>query len=217
MREEIAIGFVHPDTVGWRFCRSLLDSFLARTVDIIIEARSGPNTGVARNKIVQSFMDSSATWLLSVDADMTWTVGDIRALMRQVDSVEAPIVGALAFESEPEIRPVLYEFDKKHIQYNIHSYPEDLVQVGLAPVFFGLFHRSVFEKLEDPWFCYEYKDEPIADESTGFSFRLRDAGIPAYIDTRIKVGHLRLKEVSEADYPESERLGNKWWAPEEEG
>ena len=207
-----SIGFVHGDTVPWGFVDSWIGS---DGIYEVIEERSGPNTGPARNQVVQRFMDSTKPdWLLLVDTDMVWSRDQLSTLFDRADPKKRPVLGALHFVPDINygVRPVLFAIDDEDKIFQIWSYPEDIIAMtGLAPVAFCLVHRRVLDTIGDPWFSYEYNGKTYSDESYSFSFKLRDHNIPVHIDTRIKVGHLRSIPLTEKMYPTFQRTSNEWW------
>ena len=59
---------------------------------------------------------------------------------------------------------------------------------GLAP---ALIHRSVFEKMEYPYFKWtDYKSRAQLSEDLYFCEKFKSIKIPIFVDTRVACGHL---------------------------
>lgn len=146
--------------------------------------------GMARERIVDLALAYDCEYLLFYDDDMLFgTDAFLRLYMNQV-----PVCAALAFTGRDPITPVIYRFTnewdeaRQVLSLNIQpifDYEKDALQkVDAVGGGMMLIRTEVFRKIEKPWFNSTGMGEDIF-----FSFRCGKAGIPVYVDTRVKTLH----------------------------
>ena len=196
-----ALAYVHPGWVPHRFMEDVTQTL--QTLGLSrIAVRSGPLIARARNHVVQAAIaDDEIDGVIFVDTDVTFDFMQVALLLRQL-SEDKPIISGLYAgrdEDSQETFPVGHLSDPDGLLRKMTW--EDLEEVeGLHPVtavgmgFTGL-HNSVLEKLGvgPLWPFAEYENghmQPVG-EDVGFCLRAWDLGIPSYLDTAIRVGHVR--------------------------
>jgi GT2 family glycosyltransferase len=207
--DRAVIGYCHPGTVRAEFCASLLAVAMEGETPLeeVITLEWGPNISTARNKIAADFLTRTAPWLLMCDTDMVFPGDALDRLIAAADPVERPVVGGLCYSpvAGGGPYPTMYELVEKgpgRIGFiRPETIPENrLVRLSATGTGFLLIHRSVLEKVRDvsgdeaaPWFREMPAGEPMAlmGEDLTFCLRCGAAGIPIYVHTGIKVGHMK--------------------------
>ncbi len=117
----------------------------------------------ARNTIASEFMRGNWQYLMFLDADIEWGVDAFGKLWQARNQVN---VGA-------------YRMKKKEVAYSVWSNGElkttlgtDLEDVDYAGTGFMLIERSVFERLEAPWYeeqgkCWRFFHSDVIDDGNG--------------------------------------------------
>lgn len=214
--ERAVIGYVHPwDQVGAQFHQSLLmlreyDAKNRRRLVGVLDESSGAQITTARNKVVKGFLDydgyRDVDWLLLIDADMQFPPDILDRLIEAADPQERPIVGGLCFavmgEHGLEIVPTLFRWDTEQQNFTrVVDYPRDqLVEVAATGMACVLVHRTVFEKIAEsytppwPWFAETVTGDQwgaTLSEDVTFFYRAKLAGFPVFVDTSVKIGHVK--------------------------
>ena len=181
-----------------------------------IDLQSSPRIASNRNIVISQFLNlpGQPEWLWMVDTDMTFE-GDILDRMLAVAHwKERPVLGALAFAGKPggEQRPTLYKIGNQQLgeplMYRMDDYPRDqLVRVEGTGAACILMHRVALETVFDkwshsayPWFAEMEHDGKEFGEDVALMLKFHGCGVPVHVDTRIKVGHLKMAEMNEETY-----------------
>ena len=193
----------------------------------LISLSSGPRVAEARNQIVDYFAEKHPTseWLLMLDSDMTFPEYLVEKLMEVADPEEAPIVGGLCFAGgrANDPYPTVYravQIDKDGQQYasieRVYDYPRNaMVKVGATGGACLLMHRSAlgaignhFGKTPEgaqnpyPWFAegvHGPNGEPWGEDIV-FCLRALQLGIPVWVHTGVKLGHVKTHIIDEEYY-----------------
>lgn len=171
----------------------------------------------ARNNMVQYFLDESdVEWLWVVDSDMGFAMDTCSQLIGSADPVERPVVGALCFglrlkETDEEL------YTNRFLVYpTIYIWKEavnddgDVTDVGFSPMLdyerdaliecdatgaaCFVVHRTVLEKMRAEfghiWFNrLSHPAGKTFGEDLSFFARMRQLGIPLYVNTAIRTMH----------------------------
>lgn len=233
--ESVFVATPHRPDVQANFTYSLLRMF-AHDSHGVIARGGGPlltnatpmNLPDVRNTIIKGMLaETSADWLLWVDADAGFDADLAERLMEAADPVERPIVGALAFmvckrESDAKggwrwtLAPTIYNYQSdatgKKGFIPRYDYPENtLVRVGATGCHALLIHRSVLEKVRagygDTWFTRHVlpgnEDLGLMGEDFSFCVKAATAGFPVYVHTGVKTTHQQTVWIGEDDYQDS--------------
>lgn len=207
-------GFVQPANGGGLIAFS--------TGPRIAEARSQVVDQFAREP---DFAD--AEWLLMLDSDMTFDPDLVERLMAVADSERVPVLGGLCFAGgrTQAPYPTIYEEvqdDQGWVGIRpVRDYPRDtLVRVGGTGAACLLVHRSVYAAMAQPypagfgtladgktgnpypWFIEGLtgpRGEPFG-EDIAFCRRLRHMNIPIHVHTGIRLGHMKVFELTEEHF-----------------
>ncbi len=140
--------------------------------------------GMARERIVESCLAADVDYLFWTDDDMVFEPSTFLRLYRN----NVDICAALAFTARKPITPVIYKFtetEKGLDSQPVWDYKPDALQEVDA---FGsgvfLAKADVYRKMGKPWYSSYGCGEDIY-----FCSRLREHGIKAFVDTRIRTVH----------------------------
>jgi len=151
-----------------------------------------------RNNIVDQALYEGCTHLLMMDTDQVYmdeeTITKLLSHKKQV--VSAPV-----HRRYPPFDNILLRGEVG----NFLSIPEDeaysgkLVQVDATGTGCILYDCSIFNEIPEPWFEFGIGKEgqPIG-EDINFCMKLKEKGIPIFVDTSINIGHLSLFEVNQS-------------------
>jgi GT2 family glycosyltransferase len=186
--------FAHVDA---RFMASVLGNIttLANAgIPVNVHQAVSPGLGLdqARNTTVKLLLETKATHLFFWDADTLLLPDAILKLLQR----NLPVVSGLYMQRGMSHRPVVLDMKVEgkqvgHIKYlysDISEVPDnELVEVGLTPGGIFLVERSVFEKINPPWFAFP---KAAVGEDVYFSCLLQTAGYKQYVDTGVEGIHL---------------------------
>ena len=178
---------------------------------ILVEGGCADFAG-GRNRLVREFLSTGVDWLLVVDSDMVFTAEDWETLRDSADPTERPFVTGTYFVDNDPPRPCCVVFDQ---DYNAHSPTltdgmDELLRVHASGIGFGLIHRDVFLKAGDmtsdhEWFEHGWRTPKgeTMPEDYAFASRCGGAGIPIYLNTKVRVGHLKPRVLDWTEYQQS--------------
>lgn len=151
---------------------------------------------IARNKIVEAFLQSDAEWLCMIDADMIPT----RRLFEILDSppADASVITAKYHMRLWNLPPVLCWHPIGKIDENGW---QELEVCGAGTLFV---RRSAFEKLHKPFFKRSIAPDGLAvsmTEDIHFCVAVRQAGMRIYGNRNFECGHLKTFDVSQMKIP----------------
>jgi GT2 family glycosyltransferase len=226
--DDVALAYLHPNSVGHNFHSSLLklvlwDSQKDQRLAQYLTMRSGSGGIVeARNNVVRQFLDDveeSVEWLFWLDADMGFAPDVLDRLLAEADATDRPMVGALCFawkELEPDgfggfhcaARPTIYHWidqDDGHRRFvGLAEYPPNqLVPTAATGSACVLVHRSVIEAVDaldgEAYDRLRGTDGARLGEDISFCVKVAACGFPIHVHTGIQTNHLKELWVSEAN------------------
>ena len=215
-----AVGGRTPDgqKVGGKF-RILQDGALLSVPSSAVIARG-------RNEMMREFLKivTKPDWLLMLDTDMTFEPDLAEALIASAHPTERPIVGGLCFaymsDHERKLWPTLYgwvpgsERLRRLVKYPLDS----MVQVAATGGACVLIHRTVIEAMaakyppprpwfdETPFYAKDANGDIIPasgdeySEDITFCLRAQACGFPVYVNTAVKLGHVKTFEADEPGF-----------------
>lgn len=167
----------------------------------------------ARNSLTQRFRGD---WLLQLDTDIEFEPDTLARMLDRMYRANVDVLSALyCFKSHP-FAPVIYRRNENGGYAIVGSWDGNGRDDAILPCdgFGGgclLVRRSVFERIHNEL----NGEEPFTrrlplGEDLSFADRLKDLGIQAYFDPRIRVKHLRSVGVDYSDFdPSGARFGEK--------
>lgn len=165
-------------------------------------------TQLAREKLITVALDGGMDFLIMFDDDMVLPIDMVQRMLEDMRThKEIDVLGALAFMRNPPHYPVLYTtiegYDPKlHTDYYrreyVKRYPKDKLVECDAVGFGGVCIRLDFvrRKMKEPYFMSTTK----TGEDIWFCYKAKEAGARVFMDTRIKLGHLKNPEIIDEDY-----------------
>lgn len=216
MTDRVLLSYVHGGSVRAEFMAAVLDMIIRpeSPVDRIYDLRSGPGLTIARNVIGRAFLTSGLEWLWMVDSDIVVSRNTLPALLDAAQVEERPIVGALAKVglASGEVVPTLYEWGKEtdnpdelpRMKVMNDWKPDTMNRVAATGCGCLLVHRSVFETINEKrpedarhWFAEMRVGDEQLGEDMSFCVRAGLVGIPVYVHTGVKVGHVKSQMLGE--------------------
>lgn len=165
-----------------------------------------------RNTAVANFLATDLEWLFLVDSDMTFSPMALDWLLDVADPSSAPIVGGITVSYDPRSRAVMPTMYRRGVDGDLHPVvewqPGEVVEVDATGAACVVVHRSVFEavaaegfSVEFPWFDLGRTGRlGGTGEDLEFFRRVRSLGIPIHVHTGVPFGHLKVVEISIADF-----------------
>ena len=231
--DKVVIGWIHPGEMEAVTSGSVVECLLveakkhshriAATVDIA----SGPRVAEGRSQLVDAYLKvGGADWLLMIDADMTWTWEDFDRICELADARERPIVGGLCFAGgHSRMYPTIYKLiNDEDTGFEgvepVDDYePDTLYQVGATGAAFLMVHRWVYTAMLKkyatlptgdpnpyPWFAEGVrKGRPFGEDIT-FCLNAQRVGATCWVDTSIKIGHVKKFQLTEDLFREKQML-----------
>ena len=135
-----------------------------------------------------------ADWILWTDDDVLVPPAAYQILRNAADEKEKPIIAAVGHDRNPPYLPAVWDLDDKRWKDVPRGGTYQVSCTGWCTI---LLHRSVFDKLPQPWFWAggagisedgEYNSGINPD--AWFAFQCKRAGIPMYVCTDLQITHL---------------------------
>lgn len=186
----------------------------ARVFPEIIDQRSrqmGPRVASGRNGLIREFLLTDAEWFLGIDTDQYWAPEDLRRLLDAADPVRRPIIGGLVFADQGgQLFPTMYKLGDEGSFHVALDYPRDsIVEVDGTGAAFIMIHRRVIERMATkypepfPWYQETVVNGVDRGEDLTFCTRARELGYKIFVHTGVKVGHVKTRYLTEAEYDKS--------------
>lgn len=148
-----------------------------------------------RNEITEQFLKSKSAYMLQLDSDMTFPPHYLEHLLSISRQAPDAVVSGMAFMGNPPHHPIMFMKDGEKYA-PIHKWPEEPFEVDILGGFGFLCPRSILEKLPEKPFD---KIHPY-QEDFSFSMRVKEAGFRLIVDPRIQLGHIRPRQITQADF-----------------
>lgn len=142
----------------------------------------------ARNTLVQKMKDTNSNWLFFLDSDVICPPTTIERLL----SHRLPIVSGLYYTRHSPINPAMWSDagDKAHFVSITQFQVGSLVEAHVVGMGCCLIHRSVFDKLENPYFKWTngFQENGVSEDFY-FCNKAREAGFKIFVDTAVQCEH----------------------------
>lgn len=183
--------------LSWNYVHTaFFDSFtVMRKEDCIYLRMSNGPLADLRNGLVKSALAQGCSHILMMDTDQTYPIDTIERLLAH----NKPIVGCLIHRRYPPFEPLVMTGDIGNWT-RINEWEDgELLKVDATGTGCLLFQSWIFEKIPFPWFEFRKNEElgGIIGEDIWFCHQAKQAGIPIYVDTTVKCGHLSYLCVTE--------------------
>ncbi len=225
MRENVVLCWVSPGMVNARFMNSVLDAVVesvnnpeSAAIVGYFPMESGPRIAHARNVLVRKFLTDErykhAEWLLMLDTDITFDKEMVTELLSNVRTPEGkirrPVVGGLYFGGgHGSVFPLMFDIvdpkanDGNPIKYITDWIPGETIEVDATGAGCLLMHRETLEAMAnlypEPhiWFAESVHNGREFGEDWTFCVRVRQMGLPIYVNTAVEIGHMKAVELNE--------------------
>ena len=211
---RIAIAVPVRDDVKARFAFDLVSAVAthqATTDDVIIPLLAeGTLLQSQRTQLVLEARQAEATHVLFIDSDMRFPADTIGRLLVHGDK----IVGANCAKRKVPTGPTANNYDaatKRHVPVYTLPTSKGLERIDFLGTGVLCVPMSVFDRIAPPWFATPWDAAHMVfhGEDTFFCLKLREVGIPLYIDHDLskEIGHIGSFEYRhEHTYPEEKPL-----------
>lgn len=151
----------------------------------------------ARNTGCQKVLELGYSWLFFIDDDVIAPPDAIIKLM----SHKLPIVSGLYYRRNNPICPVMLKETDKGRTWITEFKAPDLIEVDYVGSGAMLIHRSVLEKVPQPWFDWRCDREDLPahermSEDFAFCQKARQNGYKIFVDTGIQCKHCGLSQAT---------------------
>lgn len=219
---KVVLAYCHPTEVSAFFHESVLALVMhdlnhhQRVVNGggRIARYSSANVTNSRNGLARSFLDdTTAEWLLMLDADMKFDPDLADRLVDAACEHGVPIVGGMCFGiAEGVLFPTLYQMvqdegDEHPHMVRYNDFPVDeMFEVTATGAACLLIHRSVLVAMREkypepyPWFQETVLGTGPMGEDVTFCVRARLLGYPIFVHTGIPVGHAKVQVLTTEMY-----------------
>lgn len=152
-------------------------------------------THKACTSLISQSLEKGADWILYMDDDVCPPYDVFPKLREVADPENRPIVCALSHFRYPPFWPSIFKYEgwpgieapSIAKPMPVMEYPKNqVIQVDATGLCCSLIHKSVFEKIDKPWF--DWKDEYTPDG--WFMYQVAIKKIPVFVHTGVEVDHL---------------------------
>ena len=228
-QDTVCFGYLAPGEVRQEFCDSIIGTLRyymersKKTVRATVSINSGPRVAEGRSQLVDAFAKTRCDWLWMVDSDMVWEADALDRLLNLAHDEEARIVGGLCFggRADADMFPTIYEFVEEDGLLGtkvVYDYPRNQpMRVAATGAAFLLIHKSVFVEMKKafgrlpngrenpyPWFVEASNGGRPFGEDISFCVKARALGIDIWVDSSIRVGHIKTRSLTESAYFEQQ-------------
>ncbi len=150
--------------------------------------------------------DKKADWLLWLDDDVIVPVNLMRVLREAADPIDRPFISVLGYDRNPPFRPAVWDsFQAGGVetirQWDFDRMPDEgLHEVAVTGLCAAIFHRSLFDRVRQPWFAYLPREvnnngtlSGGANPDAWWCEQCHRAGIPVYVTLDVDITHLGQK------------------------
>ena len=143
-------------------------------------------------------------WFLWMDDDVLATPEDFMTLMAAADPVERPFVSALGYDRFPPHSPSVTEVVDHKILKWVKAPASGTHAVSHTGLCMALFHRSLSEKVPEPWFGISPPVLGVSGMNPDYwwSVQMSKANITPYICCDTNIDHLGRKLRVDREYSE---------------
>jgi hypothetical protein len=169
-------------------------------------------TDMVRNRMAMRLLQSNFTHLLMLDVDHRHPPDIVQRLSRWVLAhPDIEVVGGLNFRRGAPFEPCCFVLGADGKYYAPSEWEEGLITVDAIGTGSIMISRTVFERMEPPWFWNDYSqvwEDSWPGEDMGFSANCRKLGIKMYVDTTTTSPHMIDAIVDESSFREYQKDNN---------
>jgi len=158
-----------------------------RDGDAVLTPVTGMLCHYAADSLVHGFLRGNCDSILFIDDDMVFSNSDLDTLRDDVDGFEYDGLMGLCQSRRPPHKPIIMQTAPCGKFLIPDKPPRDkIVDVGIVGLGFTLIRRSVFEKMEKPYFYFSERGD---GEDATFSINATELGFKLGVSTRVQIGH----------------------------
>lgn len=157
---------------------------------------------VVRNRFAEHLLaNPQFSHLVMLDLDHAHPADIVARLCQTVEETpERQVVSALTFRRGKPYDPIAFRMDGERVYSVVDWTPGEVIEVDVVGFGATIIAREVFERIEPPWFRYEYQSgnlEAFPTEDIYFSRACRSAGVRLWVATGVVTDHLHTGRVNE--------------------
>lgn len=161
----------------------------------------------ARNGFVEAFLQTNVEWMFWMDSDMTFPKETLVELFRVAEEKNAKLVTGIYYQRKGSNLPVLWSRGvptetgqiagegtkksemNKYVGSFTFPHPDKKEPFPIHAAGFGcvLVHRSIFEKMDRPWFKFL---PGVCSEDFYFFVNAKELGYTAWAVPTLELGHI---------------------------
>jgi len=162
---------------------------------------------VARNEIMQHFLETNMNYLLFIDSDMIWEPDSLELAYNLIQHPQVDIVTGIYFTKGAPHLPVIKKLDLEAGCYNIFvEWENNPFEVDGAGMGFMLISRAVLEAMKQPMCTW---DGGFSEDLNFCLKAKKDHGFRIWAHPGIKIGHIGSKIITNFDYMQQFKPGVK--------
>jgi len=152
----------------------------------------------ARNSLVQR---RQGEWLFMLDTDQVFDADVLGRLLYSFNEYELDVISGIYYQRCVPHCPVIYRYNEDMGGFQIVSKFEadSLTKIDAAGGGCLLVRSSVFDRIRKELGESSFDIRSPLGEDLSFFDRCRELNIEVWCDPRVKVGHLKMEEVTEED------------------
>jgi len=167
---------------------------------------------IARNKIMEEFLETDMNYLLFIDSDMIWEPDSLELAYNLIQHPMVDIVTGIYFTKGAPHLPVIRKLDLDAGCYNIYmEWGNQPFEVDGSGMGFMLISREVLEKMKQPFCTW---DGGFAEDLNFCLKAKKDYGFRIWAHPGIKLGHIGSKVVTNFDFMQQFKPGIKAYVRE---
>lgn len=179
MDTKVLIATLCKNTITSQCAFSLVNMVNKTDIPVSYAMQMGADIPGGRTILINKAIEQGFSHILFVDEDMAFGSDSLDRLMAH----NKDIVGADYNFREFPLKGMADKMDEG-----------ELVRCKSMPTGFMLIRLSIFEKIEKPWFAFEWDNngELKNSEDVYFCHKAREVGFNIYCDTTLQVKHVGL-------------------------
>jgi SAM-dependent methyltransferase len=208
INEKIAIGLPRGSDTGFKyeFIESLMMMFGSSPCQYKMISVDKVHH-VARNEIIDNFLETDFNYLLFIDSDMIWEPDSLNLAYDLIQHPTVDIVTGIYFTKGAPHLPVIKKLDLDAGCYNIFvEWGNQPFEVDGAGMGFMLISRKVLEAMKQPMCTW---DGGFSEDLNFCLKAKKDHGFKIWAHPGIKLGHIGNKVITNFDYMQQFKPGIK--------
>jgi hypothetical protein len=151
-------------------------------------AQFGPFIVNNQNRLAHKFMAGNWDWFFLANDDQLYPPSSVKQMIAH----QKEAVVALSVSRKPPHAPLIYDMvEDQFFCHNLKPLENGLIKIVGSGGGGLLLNRSVFEKVEEPWWNIAMMPNgEHGGEDLFFNRKMNNAGIELWCDTTIRVGHM---------------------------